>query len=814
MSLNIIPLRDRIIQEDKTRIKANYILYPHQVEAKESVLNAFNCHDRCHVVMACGTGKTLTALSIAENMNVKSIVIFVPSLALINQFMKEWLRNHHWPNVQTMCVCSDKTVTDNIEEESILLEEINFPVNTNPLAIRQFLNTKYNGIKIIFCTYQSATLLEGLNIDFGIFDEAHKTAGYNKLTFSYGLNDKNITIKKRLFMTATPRHGIQRKNKKGELKTLYSMDDKKIYGPRAYTLTFRQAINLGLICDYKVIISVIDNKKKHKFNERYELQEKAISLNKAIEASNAKKVISFHSTIDNAQNFSNYYQKNAPKGFNILHISAKSKIENRSKTMELFRESKKSLISNARCLTEGIDVPTIDMVAFLNPKKSKIDIVQAIGRALRNAPGKKVGYVFLPLFIEDDNLDKIKDTQYSSIWDILNSLMEHDTDLEDIVKNLAKKQGTTGDKTKKISEFIQILTPNKKLNDLISAKILEEITPSWFLKYAELIKYKEKYGNCNVPDWRSNQQHKILAHWVHTQRVSKRLNRITLTEEKEKLLNDIGFSWNIIDENWQLKYNELEEYYKKFGTSKVNSTTYRTLNKWLSSQKRAYHLGKLSKERQEKLDLLNADYKSDMIYLDSWKTGLKRLKEYFKKYGFKKTNFHGIDLSNDKDRYLIGWIGFYRKQYKEGILSKDKLNTFKKLKISLDPLDTCWHETFKLYKKLLKEGKPTKKLASWCNIQRKNFKKGTLLADRIKLLESIDFVFDTTEDPRFKKALNRFIKYKDNKNKLKKQEIKQMESWILATRYKIKSGKKNFSKKYFTELKKAKFPFKAEKAIK
>lgn len=203
-------------------------------------------------------------------------------------------------------------------------------------------------------------------------------------------------------MTATPRHGSPRKNKQGESIPLYSMNDELIYGKRAYTLGFREAINLGLICDYTVIISMADYSSEHRFKKDYEMQEKAISLKKAITETGVKKIICFHSTITDANYFAKYLKDhNIHK--NICHISARSKMSDRIATMQLFREADSALITNARCLTEGVDVPSVDMVAFMSPKTSKIDIVQAIGRALRNSPGKKVGYIFLPLLI-DNNL--------------------------------------------------------------------------------------------------------------------------------------------------------------------------------------------------------------------------------------------------------------------------------------------------------------------------------------------------------------------------------------------------------------------------
>lgn len=387
---------------------------PHQEDAIKAVIKEFKTANRAHMVMACGSGKTATALWIAEAMKVKSILILVPSLALINQFMKEWLMLTKWENVQTLAVCSDDTVTDGVEPESVLCEEVHFPVTNDSAEIRNFMIEPTKAVKVIFCTYQSTKLLgealkkrgetAALIFDLSIFDEAHKTAGYNKVNFGFALKDENVNITKRLFMTATPRHGSARKDRNGEPILLYSMDDESIYGRRCYNLNFRDAINLGLICDYKVIISVADHKAEHKFNKDHIMQEKAISLKKAIAESGAKKIITFHSTINDANYFAKYL-KDHDIHPNVYHINAKSKMEDRTRAMEKFRTDEYAIITNARCLTEGVDVPSVDMVAFMSPKTSKIDIVQAIGRALRNNPGKKKGYIFLPLLIDQEQID-------------------------------------------------------------------------------------------------------------------------------------------------------------------------------------------------------------------------------------------------------------------------------------------------------------------------------------------------------------------------------------------------------------------------
>ncbi len=277
--------------------------YPHQTEAVQAVLSAFESQDRAHLVMACGTGKTRVALWIAEALNARRIVIFVPSLALINQFMKEWINVSQSTKKACLAVCSDETVTKNLDLCVLDPKECACPVTTNPKNVRQFLEKKKNQVQWIFCTYHSsAVLAEAMKdypCDLGIFDEAHRTV--NSEQFGIALIDEKVPIKKRLFMTATPKHyDMQSKEKKEDEKLVYSMDDESIYGPRAYTLPFRKAINLGLITDYKVIISVIDSPKTLTDDNFYSAV--ALALNKAFgQAPSVSKIVSFHRTIEDAK---------------------------------------------------------------------------------------------------------------------------------------------------------------------------------------------------------------------------------------------------------------------------------------------------------------------------------------------------------------------------------------------------------------------------------------------------------------------------------------------------------------------------------
>src|SRR6516225_6297624 len=397
---------------------------PDQVEALAQIKEALRTSNRAHVVMACGTGKTLVALWAAEALKPKTILVLVPSLTLLQQTLDEWSRHNRWgKDFSYLCVCSDPTVVAKDANDPVRLDamDLEFRVDTNPSEVRRFIERETPSIKIVFSTYQSLPIVsEGVlglaPFDVAIFDEAHKTTGPQGGLFAQSLKDENIRIRKRVFFTATPRHyDIRHRDKEGDFR-IVSMDDETIYGPRAYTLTFGSAARQGIICNYKVVISVVDGQEINEFSLRHGITlvegdligarwvANQIAVERAIEKTGAVKGITFHSRVSSAKEFSTDSSRGIQQwlpDFSVFHVNGEQKSSERKQIIRSFRDAVQALITNARCLTEGIDVPAVDMVAFIDPRHSRVDIAQATGRAMRKPRGsnKEVGYVVLPLFL-------------------------------------------------------------------------------------------------------------------------------------------------------------------------------------------------------------------------------------------------------------------------------------------------------------------------------------------------------------------------------------------------------------------------------
>ncbi|OOZ55607.1 hypothetical protein BOW42_09565 [Solemya velum gill symbiont] len=392
--------------------------YTHYLEDKQA---------RGKMIMPCGTGKSLTAFWIAQKLDAKLIVVGVPSLALIKQTLNVWTREYLAYNIfpEWICVCSDtgSGVVD-ADEFTAHTYDLGVPTTTDTDEIAAFLRKRTSRPRVVFTTYQSGPVLASAAkkanriFDPGIMDEAHKTVGRKDKALAHLLHEENIRIRKRLFMTATERQFI------GSSDDIVSMDDPDIYGDTFEQLSFREAISAEnpIISDYRFVtigiseqeIKDLWDKNKYLRVSSDQLDEVAtrslaagLALRKAYSKFNVKRAISFHGSIRKAENFKKQQQAITelyPELAQVEchHVSSRIPTSKRTTILHDFAKSERGLITNARCLTEGVDIPSVDCVLFADPRRSTVDIVQAAGRAMRRAENKKYGYIIVPLVVPED----------------------------------------------------------------------------------------------------------------------------------------------------------------------------------------------------------------------------------------------------------------------------------------------------------------------------------------------------------------------------------------------------------------------------
>ncbi len=479
-------------------------LRDHQNEAIKAVMDGFATHDRGKLIMACGTGKTFTALRLAEKQVPPTgrILFLAPSIYLVGQTLREWTAQAFNP-FHAFVVCSDTKVGK--EDEDIRTHDLAYPATTDAAKLAQALRAvSQDRRSVVFSTYQSIqTVIDAQRIgqlpefDLVICDEAHRTTGLtlpgeDASDFTKVHENHLIRAAKRLYMTATPRiYNDATKTKAGEKEAaLYSMDDQALFGPEFYRLSFGQAADRKLLSEYKVLIVAVDENRmaqlSNTYNAAYKVDDKkAIDIHFATkiigswkglskqgliaidedgtqqditeDTAPMRRAVAFSKSIKASKETTEVfvdlvklYQKTPGDEHHgmvhceLHHVDGSMNAARRKEELDWLKgdsggdiaEQHCRILSNARCLSEGVDVPALDAVVFFDTRESIVDIVQSVGRVMRKAEGKQYGYIILPVAIpsakiKDYNTYIENDPQFKGIWKVIKALRAHDERLVD-----------------------------------------------------------------------------------------------------------------------------------------------------------------------------------------------------------------------------------------------------------------------------------------------------------------------------------------------------------------------------------------------
>lgn len=762
----------------KASVKKSFDPRPYQQTAINKVVG--NLGSRGQLIMACGTGKTLTGLWIAEQLNSQTTLILLPSLLLLSKTLEEWLIHSKGP-IQYLPVCSDDKIDEFEDEISLSTSDLSFPVTTKASEIAKFLNR--TGRKVIFSTYHSSgKIADALKeYELGIFDliiadEAHRCTGQTDSDYTIVLSNDRIPASQRLFMTATPKIYTSQQKKRA-LDTgneLSSMDDRDQFGPVLHKLSFAEAIcppdgSEPLLTDYQVVIVGIDNSSySEMISQRTFVKTDTdivsdaqsfashIGLAKAVKNYDLRRVISFHSGVPAARDFASKFpevigwmpEQQRPTGELFAnYVSGYMPTRERTKNLRGLRDitdGQRYNLSNAKCLSEGVDVPALDGVAFIDPKNSEIDIVQAVGRAIRLSPGKNFGYIVIPVFIEDheDPDEVLNSSPFKNVWSVINALRSHDeglvVQLDQLRQQLGKK-GTVGRPSKITIDLPTTIT--HKFEEALNTKLVESTTALWFERLGEYeqLQIQQKTVLPNL------EQNLALGRWARSNRPHSYEGRTRdkpLEEWKTRELARIKFVDDPENYRWQMLLEMIRQFRLFYGHGNVphhyKSPSGYDLGAACSKLRMSGNL--LTDDQKQELDDLgfisDIDEYNDSQYLIS-------LQKF-------KATFGHIFVPNSKSfaiyngRRLYYWL----LKGKKGEL-KDKM-TFE-----LDALgaleyrnDWDWRQSFEAFKKgkdlKLDINKETLHLeevkfeeSTWLYNQLKKYKKGKLSNSRFKKLYRI-----------------------------------------------------------------------------
>lgn len=524
----------------------------HQTKAIDAALAGFSSTNRGKLIMACGTGKTFTSLKLAEQYVGPggSILFLVPSISLLSQTLREWSVEAEVP-LRPLAVCSDRksTARSRNADEDIATVDLALPATTNVTLVANRIREATRddeAMTVVFSTYQSIDIVARAQqesdlgpFDLIICDEAHRTTGVtladddDESPFVRVHDDNYIKGIKRIYMTATPRiYDDATKAKAGDADAvLVSMDNETLFGPEFYRLGFGEAVTQGLLTDYKVLVLAVDNSmvastfqtqladqsgelqlddvakivgcwnglakrghNEHDFGADPEPMRRAVAFAGTIKAS--KKVESvFENVVDQFVAVHAEDDRGPTLDCEVRHVDGTFNALERNTRLDWLRadipDDTCRILTNARCLSEGVDVPALDSVMFLSPRKSIVDVVQSVGRVMRKAPGKKYGYIILPIAIPEGVAPEVAlrdNSKYQVVWEVLQALRAHDDRLNaeinkiDLTKNRSDRInvigiGGGGDKSGAGAQgaFALNFTQLDEWRDAVYARIVQKV---------------------------------------------------------------------------------------------------------------------------------------------------------------------------------------------------------------------------------------------------------------------------------------------------------------------------------------------------
>ena len=691
-----------------TTVQSQGDLWPHQHTAVTAVAKQIGQAGRATVVAACGTGKTRIAATVAQMLPVQRVLVVVPTLELLAQTVHAYrvaYPDGAWGRI--VAVCSDETIT---RRHEIDLRAEHAEVIRDPAVLAAL--TSRRGRCTVATTYASLASVvadahrnHGLPpFDLVVVDEAHRTAGEQGKAWAVVHDDGRIPAKRRLYLTATPR--IITASSREQVQ-LASMDDEAAFGPVVYELPFAEAIDLGLLADYRVLVSAVaepevrDVLRQHPYLRVNGRQVDAatvaahVALLRAADTYGIRRVISFHSRVSRAGHFAATLPRTASalgrdlQSVWATHLSATHRAAQRREVLDRLRSDQDHLtvVANARLLSEGIDIPAVDAVVFADPRGSTIDAIQAVGRALRRGDQPdKIATVILPVLADPGREPDLLDPRspYAGVWEVLRALRAHDTRAAAALDELRRQRldRRPGDPEPALPGWLHADGPPlpDQFVDAITVAAVDVdgvFEQQWQRGLAAASAYRQQFGHLRVLQRWVTAEGFPLGAWINTQRVAHARGR--LPAHRVAALDELGMVWDARDEQWAVGYAAAEQYAAAHGHlhpigTYVTEGGFR-LGQWLTSLRRRGDA--LPQERQDALSRLdplwNPPWPSD------WHRCYLRAKAHYSEHGHVRLP----QSYQTPEGYSLGkWLSEQRRRASK--LNRSQRDALRRLGLPLD----------------------------------------------------------------------------------------------------------------------------------
>lgn len=579
---------------------------PHQQRALAKLQAMFPTSNRAQLHWACGTGKTLVGRWLAEDLDAGTVLVLVPSLALVAQTLAEWQTGSDWA-FTAIVVCSDRTTGDAWRIDPGWWGQHGVEVTTDAATVTKFLTHRTGLPRVVFSTYHSSAVVAtaarraGAVFDVVVCDEAHRLAGDPDDRFSVVLDESALRARRRLFTTATP---IYTQASTGVL----SMSDKALFGPIADRLDVAEAIADRLLVDYQVLVLDASGDA-----DKLDAGARVPAALAAAAREGLTRVISFHSRVARARRFATAVDGLRLPDGRTVRARAVAGTDPADVRRDVLADlaagapDTVSLVANARCLTEGVNVPAVDGVVFADPKTSDTDIVQAIGRALRPAPGKTRGLIILPVVVPPGaDSEELFAGPFAAVWGVLRALRSVDPRMAAELRHAHSWRPAHHHQTgPRPGELLRFDLTGVDVASLAARVLDEPGTDETWAQMLDLLRdWSRQHGHTAVP-WGTMVGGRPLGRWAGAQRRAYALD--VLHPSRVTRLNAVpGWAWTVEGAWWNADHAAVSAIATKHGGLDLHDTAIAglclshrgrrtlTVGRWCAHQRRAYRTDDLT----------------------------------------------------------------------------------------------------------------------------------------------------------------------------------------------------------------------------
>lgn len=767
---------------------------PYQVEAIRDITGGLRVAGRGQLRAACGTGKTAMAQWAAEALVGQGgvVVIVCPTVGLVAQTLAAWKDDH--PNHIALAVCGDDSVSAG-EDAFGSIQDILEPVTTDPDVVDAWLRRPVTtALRLIVGTHVSAHVVgeglqkAGISAALLVIDEAHRSAGAVDKHTALLHDDEVLPAARRLYMTATAK--VVKPRGAAGAQDVLSMDDPAVFGRVLYSYPFSKAIADGWLDDYRVAVIGVTRKEVLAMLRRANARRSGpapsehIAMVQAATARAAaqlglRRVIAFTPRVAEAAEFAATFDRTLAtlpaelrpdRPLYSAHVHGKMNNAARGHVLEHLAEPPQdgwAVVANAKCLAEGVNIPAVDGIVFTAPKKSAIDIVQAVGRALRRDPdGSGVATIVVPILMADDaDAKEIDAGDYEVLWQVIAALRAHD-DTFAVALDTCRSTGFR-DTTAVLDRIDFNMPPGYQTPDYLqhlTIRLVSSATTTWWEGFGFLRAYHVEHGDTLV--------HKDLIYngfklgqWVVQTRVSHQRGR--LSPEQLAALNEIGFVVSVFDDRWEQIYAAAAEFFTEHGHLRPGHKQIIggvVLATWLTSQRSDRRAGTLDAERIARLDRIGMDWDP---HRSRWEANYAALCAYHAEHG-------NIDvpegLTSSLGTPLASAVRVYLSQHREGTLAADRVAALEALgivwSVSKDVARKSMIDTLAAYRAEHGDLLVPEDLCSPCGVnvqtwlvnQRRRRAQCEMTAEQIAELDALGMIWDN-ERLRWARTLSDLTRY-------------------------------------------------------